>query len=388
MLVHWIWLATLPDMKWTHKLALLEHFSDPEELYFAQDLPEALQHPSLENKDLRYARQVVKNCADRHIGILTIRDAAYPSRLRAIPNPPMVLYYKGTLPDLEEQPVIGIVGTRKASGYGNSAATQISRQIAACGGLVVSGGAAGIDTAALQGALDAGRPAVAVLGCGPDVVYPKSNVQLFEKLAENGCLISEYPPGTQPTPWQFPERNRIISGLSHGVVVVEAPQKSGALITAADAFAQGRDVFVVPGNIDVASCAGSNGLLQEYAHAVFSGWDVLKDYAPQFPGVKECTPAPHRPTDPQEIPVTPVTTDKKDIDNPAPCAYSDLDTVLEKLDTISQNLVAAIGFSPIAVDEVIAKMDMPAAEVLKLLTKLALMGVVENHPGKLVSVKR
>lgn len=397
MLVHWIWFAALQGISLKQKLQLLEHFSDPEELYYADmeenafsSSPEIAQ--ALSNKDLTYARQTVKRCADLHIRILTYRDAAYPDRLRSIYNPPLVLYYKGLLPVFETQPVIGVVGTRKASAYGKNNALELSRELATCGALVVSGGAAGIDTEALKGAMDTGAPVVAVLGCGVDVVFPAVNRNLFQKIQEKGCLISEYPPGSKPMPWQFPERNRIISGLSNGVLIIEAPTKSGALITAKDAMEQGRDVFVVPGNINISTCAGSNALLQEGAMAVFSGWDVLKDYAFQFPGVAQREFV-------QKIPdsrnlawvaeeVTLPVIDKNSVDNLRSDAYSDQSCEAAGLDSLSRKLLDSLDTEPVPVDEVIARVQEPAAEVLSALTRLALLGMVLNHPGRLVSVKR
>lgn len=387
MLTHWIWYATLPDISHRQKLELLAHFSDPEELYNTdtdrlQELPLQIRQ-ALSNRDLTQAKRIVKTCADRHIGILTFYDAGYPSRLRTIVEAPLILYYKGILPDFESRPVIGVVGTRKASVYGMDNALQLSRQIAACGGLVISGGAAGIDTMALQGALDADTQTVAVLGCGVDVVYPKSNTELFQKIEEKGCLISEYLPGTGPKPWQFPARNRIISGLSNGVLVVEAPERSGALITARDAFEQGRDVFTVPSSIHAATGAGSNALLQDCAKAVFSGWDVLKEYAPQYPDVH------NRPFVPKaEATPAAQSADKKDIDNPTSSAYSDLDSVIMELDPLSQKLVAQMDTTPMPIDALIDAAGEPAAVVLGALTRLALLGVVENHPGKQVALKR
>ena len=393
----------LPKLSVRQKLALLEHFPNPEDIYYT----EAFGHLSgisadaedaLRNKDLTDAQKVIKSCADRNIGILTIGDTAYPTRLRNIHEPPLVLYYQGVLPDFESQPVIAVVGTRKASAYGLNNARQFSVQIAACGGLVISGGAYGVDTMALKGALDAEQQTVAVLGCGVDVVYPRTNRELFVRIRENGCLISEYLPGTGPKPWQFPERNRILSGLSNGVLVVEAPEKSGALITARNAFEQGRDVYVIPGNIGVASGAGSNQLLQDYGAAVFSGWDVLKDYAPQYPGVVEqrsVMPPRFRQETPPAMVAQPVDAprdfllpDKKDIDNPMRSAYSDLDNGNFQLNDLEKQIVACLDGTPRPVDEVIAQVGLPAAEVLRAFTKLALKGVVVNHPGRLVSARK
>lgn len=403
MLVHWIWYAMLPKLSLRQKCMLLTRFPDPEELYHTEDFGNVPEIPAdvahvLEDKDLRAARQVVKTCAEKHISILTLGDAAYPSRLRNIADPPLVLYYRGVLPDLEGQPVIAVVGTRKASAYGLNNARHMSRQIAACGGLVVSGGAFGVDTMALEGALETGAQTVAVLGCGADVVYPKNNKKLFDRIVQNGCLISEYLPGTEPRPWQFPERNRIISGLSNGVLVIEAPEKSGALITARRAFEQGRDVFAVPGNIDIDTFAGSNALLQDCAAAALSGWDVMKDYASQYPDIVEkrepVIRADADTVSPQQMQLQgreagpSPDADKKYIDNPKPSAYIDLGKILSQLDPEERQIVACLDSTPRPVDEVIAQAGLPAGKVLSALTRLALKGVVTNHPGRLVSAKK
>ncbi len=392
MLIHWIWYAMLSGVSARQKLKLLERFSDPEDIYYTQNfdsVPDvtAEMAEALENKDLSSAQSVQKTCGEKNIGILTFRDAAYPNRLRNIHQPPLVLYYKGVLPDFERQPVIGVVGTRKASAYGLHNTRTFSREIAACGGLVVSGGAYGIDTMALEGALEAGKQTVAVLGCGVDVIYPRTNRALFDRIEEHGCLLSEYVPGTGVKPWQFLERNRIISGLSHAVLVAEAPEKSGALNTAKNAFEQGREVYVIPGNIGVASGLGSNKLLQDYGRAAFSGWDVLKDFAPQYPDTVQMRSVEIKPIPPvqvaqlSKIPYP----DKKDIDNGAPSTYSVLNTGDSKLSPQERQVLACLDSIPRPVDDVIARAQLPAAEVLGILTKLALKGMVLNHPGRLVS---
>lgn len=383
----------LPKLSARQKLVMLERYSDPEEIYqqeiFDHESLDASAIDALENKDLSAAKQVVKSCAERHISVLTFDDAAYPGRLRSIANPPLVLYYKGVLPDFEERPVIGVVGTRKASAYGMTNSYQIAGQIAVCGGLVVSGGAYGIDTKALEGALDAGKQVVAVLGGGVDVVYPRSNRALFERIEKQGCLLSEYLPGTEPYPWNFLERNRIISGMSNGVLVIEAPEKSGALNTAKNAFEQGRDVFVIPGNIGVATCAGSNKLLQEYASAAISGWDVMKEYASLYPNAvtqNRFVPQTEKVAQAVQIPVIGGSSDKKDIDNRKSSAYSDLEYKAVQLTEEEKQVLSCLDTEPRPVDEVIARAGLQPARVLSVLTRMALKGKVKNHPGKLVSL--
>ena len=239
MLVHWIWLATRPGMNDRIKAAVIERFGDAEDVFYADSgayqsvdglTVEACE--ALQDKSLTEARGILAQCTDKDIGILTFRDAAYPSRLKNISDPPMVLYYKGRLPDFDALPLIAVVGTRKASAYGITAAKRMGYGIAQCGGVVVSGIASGIDGAAMSAALTAGGTVVGVLGNGADIVYPLSNRALFADTERRGCLLTEFPPGTPPHKWNFPKRNRIISGLSCGVLVVEAPFKSGSLITA------------------------------------------------------------------------------------------------------------------------------------------------------------
>ena len=391
---------------------LLARFSDPEELYHASShtlaslegmTAEAVQ--ALENKDLSESRKILEQCDKGNIRILAIGDAEYPSRLKNIEDPPLVLYCRGQLPDFEEVPVIGVVGTRKATAYGMNTARQIARQIAACGALVVSGGASGIDSMAMQGALEAGKNTVGVLGCGVDVVYPAKNSRLFAKTVENGCLLSEYPPGTPPLGWHFPLRNRIISGLANGILVVEAPAKSGALITSREALEQGRDVFVVPGNIDVPACEGSNALLQEGAAAVFSGWDIVREYEALYPNkVKKCQPIltiieeleQERASKPAmkvaqnaQFPQDAGNgADKKDIDNRSESHYSVINEQTPELSGEENQILSKLQLQPRSVDDVIAELGMPAGKVLSILTMLALKGVVMNHPGKRVSLKR
>ena len=387
MQIHWIWFAGLNKISAAQKIALLERFSDPEEIFAlgaaALKQTEAVTDQMLQEmntKDLSAAEKIVKICADKGIDIVTFADKAYPARLRNIYDPPMVLYCKGALPNTEAVPVIGVVGTRKATAYGLSVARDMSRQIAACGGIVVSGGAGGIDTLALQGALEMEKSVVAVLGCGVDICYPKENKRLFDRIPEKGCLISEYAPGTRPYSWNFPRRNRIISGMSNGVLVVEAPEKSGALITAREALEQGRDVFVVPGNINVAACAGSNALLQGYAMAVFTGWDVLQEYQQMYPGAVQKREVPAHIREAEYTPAKVAQQPAKPQQETNPVSAKPIEL------TADEEMVAkCLTQEPRQVDEIIAQLKLPAAKVMSILTMLTVKGVVRSHPGKRVS---
>ena len=239
--------------------------------------------------------------------------------------------------------------------------------------------------------MQAGKKTVAVLGFGADIVYPAKNKRLFEAIEKQGCLLTEYVPGTPAYSWNFPRRNRIISGLSAGVLVVEAPERSGALNTARHAMEQGRDVFVVPGNINTPNCVGSNELLRERAIPVFNGWDVVREYEGLYPGAitRSFDPKPANLAVAQK-PIYPrheSPQDNKSIDKREKSRYSVLNSESPDLTPEEQKVVALLSEKPCSVDAVMAQSDLPAGKVLSILTVLALKGVVENHPGKCVSLK-
>ena len=418
MLAHWIWLATRPHISDRIKAELVRRFRDPEAIYFAdaesfreiEGLTEE-SHASLMDKSLREADKILTDCRRENIGILTFQDAAYPARLKNISDPPLVFYYKGNLPDFDGNPLIGVVGTRKASAYGLTVAKRMGYQIARCGGIVVSGMAFGIDGLAMQGALTAGMPVIGILGCGPDQVYPPSNRALFRDTEEYGCILSEFPPGTPPYGWNFPKRNRIISGMSCGVLVVEAPEKSGALITAELAAEQGRDVFAVPGNIDVPTFVGSNRLIRDGAIMVSHGWDILSEYQAQFPDkIRKDTDASlvqaypdevHRaaqrektehkvaqkPSIPGKIRAKKQKQEKIVIDKQETSPYSDVNDTLPKLSDEEQKIVSALKSGERLVDDVIAETALPPGKVLATLTLLEVKGVVKRLPGRHICLK-
>ncbi len=419
MLVHWIWLAHRPAVSDRMKVELLRHFPDPEDIFFAdsgafaflegltQEAKEALQ-----DKNLTPAEEILEACQREKLRILTFRDAAYPVRLKNIADPPVVLYYKGELPQIDALPVIGVVGTRKASAYGLQTAKRMGYQIGKCGGIVVSGMAYGIDGMAMAGALTAGQTVIGVLGCGADVVYPPSNRALFRDTEAYGCILSEFPPGTPPVKWNFPKRNRIISGLSCGVLVVEAPEKSGALITARQAAEQGRDVFAVPGNIDIPSFVGSNNLLRDGAIMASSGWDVVSEYQGLFPDkIRKNTASSHqtayadevakaaqeaekRPRKvaqkskvPEEKENLKKENDKKTIDKERTAPYSDVDSILARLSAEEQNIVRTLKAGERLVDDVIAETGLTTGKLLAILTMLELKGIIKRLPGKRITLK-
>ena len=406
MLIHWIWLATRSGLNDRQKVAMLDVFRDPEEVFYSDKAAyadvegitsEAVQ--SLEDKELAQAREILDNCIEKDIQICTFHDADYPTRLKNIADPPLVLYHRGHLGQLEGGPVIAVVGTRKASAYGMTTASRMGYQIAKCGSVLVSGLAEGIDGSAMRGALTAGGKIVGVLGCGVDVVYPAVHRSLYLDTERNGCLVSEFPPGTPPYKWNFPKRNRIISGLCNGVLIVEAPTGSGSLITARQALDQGRDVFVVPGNIDVPTFRGSNALLREGAIAVTSGWDVVSEYQALYPGKisldrsdlrQEISP-PERPVaQVAQKPATPAADKKKQkkiIDNGKNKPYSDQQNIWETLSPEEKELLEPLRKGEMLVDDWIAASGLPTGKVLGMLTMLQIRGVVERLPGERISLK-
>lgn len=394
---HWIWYAERKASA-QQKRMLLEHFQGAEDIYRAGEeslrkFPEMTPQlcETLLDKDLEEAHKTLNQCRRMRIGVLTFEDQSYPALLRNLHDAPVVLYYQGILPRWEEQPVVGIVGTRKATPYGEEMAAQLSGQIALCGGLVVSGGAIGIDTVALEGAMTAGKSVVAVLAGGLDRPYPAANIPLFHKICLNGCILSEYAPGMPSLSWMFPQRNRIISGISNGLLVVEAPARSGALISARHAMEQGRDVFTVPGNVSSPTCAGSNGLLREGARAAMTGWDVMREYEALFPD-RVChreapKPVQRAQRSVAQKPVIPETADKKGIDKNKKSTYSEEHTANPALSEEEQALVAAVGTGGGLTDDVIARSGLHAAQAKKLLTRLALKKVLVLHPGGRITLQ-
>ena len=420
MLVHWIWLATRPGLNDFVKAEVLRQFRDPEDVYYAD--PESYKQvggitqegvSSLQNKNLDEAQQILETCENKGISILTYRDALYPNRLKNIADPPVLLYYKGKMPEFDALPVIAVVGTRKASPYGLKTAKNMGTQIARCGGLLLSGLATGIDAMSMRGALSAGKSVVGLMGCGVDVVYPAYNRSLLLDTQRYGCLISEYPPGTPPYKWNFPKRNRIISGLSCGVLVVEAPKISGALITANKAAEQGRDVFVIPGNVDVPTCVGSNALLREGAIAVSSGWDILSEYQALYPDkIRKNDVKTVQSLYPDEEAALSIverkkekvaqkrgflknksaaaeTIDKKAIDNTVQEPYSDVkETDNPQLTPDEHCLLQLLQSGQKLTDELIAESGLASGVVLSTLTLLEVKGLITRLPGRYVCLKR
>ncbi len=275
--------------------------------------------------------------------LLTLGHDDYPTPLQGLPDPPLVLYVRGTLLPTDRH-ALSVVGTRQATHYGREAAYKLSSALAQHGVTIISGLAHGIDSAAHRGALEANGRTIAVMGCGIDHIYPADNIELAQQITRNGALISEFPLGTPPEGRNFPRRNRIISGIGLGVLVVEAPDNSGALITANMAAEQGRDVFAVPGNIFNKSSAGSNRLIQEGAKLVMGAADILNELNITFTRVQA-------------------------------------KTITEKIvpgSPTEAQLLGALSADPLHVDDVARLCDMPIATVTSTLTILELKGLARK----------
>ena len=286
---YWIWLslALNPNFKNTEKI--LSAFGDAKEVYKADydlllesGLSESLAQ-TLSNKDVRETNSVYAYCTQNGIGLLPYDSPSYPERLKKISDPPVLLYYKGSLPDFDDNVCIATVGTRKITEYGRREAYTISYDLACAGAIVVSGLAKGIDGVCHRACIDAYGKTVAVLGSGIDVVYPKENDMLYAEVASNGAVITEFSPGTPPLSGNFPQRNRIMSGLCLGTLVLEADSRSGALITARTALSQGRDLFSLPGKVGELNSVGTNNLIKNGAKMVTGAIDVLEEYEALFP---------------------------------------------------------------------------------------------------------
>ena len=304
----WIALNAIPNLTPEKFTLLLDHFPSPEAIWEAP--AEQLKAvPGFERSVETFVGHRQKLDVDAELreierlglSVCTIADADYPEPLRAIAHPPPVLYLKGDLVE-KDRVAIAIVGTRKPSDYGRMIAEKFSKELSERGFTIVSGMALGIDTAAHQGALEAGARTVAVLGGGFGHIYPQQNVPLVEDIAASGTVLTEFSPKAKPDRWTFPQRNRVISGLTRGTIVVEAGERSGALITAKAATQQGREVFAVPGSLTNAKSRGAHRLIQKGAKLIVNVDDVLEE----FPDLQETLGSGSQRASQQDVELPPV----------------------------------------------------------------------------------
>ena len=280
----WIWLAEKCGAGSTELLRLIEKLGNIDDIFDADydgycetGVSERLCE-DLCDKDLEKSMKILSYCQTSGVSVLTYDGERYPVSLRSLKDPPAVLYCLGELPDLNKRLCISMVGTRTMSEYGMRAAYKIAYEVASTGAVVVSGMALGIDGIASCAAIAAGGKTVAVLGCGIDRIYPASHKTLWEAIRRHGAIITEFAPTTEPRGANFPIRNRIISGLGQGTVVIDAALDSGSMITAKCAILQGRDIYAVPANIDSQNSSGTNSLIRDGAQAVLCGNDIIRNY--------------------------------------------------------------------------------------------------------------
>jgi len=392
---YWLWLSSAKAAPKPKKLVLQNYGGDPKAAFFAPvgefaaiDGADKGDLASLEERSMEQALRIIDRCAAQNIQIVTLQDAEYPNRLKNIYAPPAVIYVKGRLPAVDEEAAIAVVGTRKATPYGIKMGRGLGYQITKCGGLVVSGLTSGIDAAGAEGALRAGGACIGVLG----VPHELEKSRLAQNVASVGALVSEYPPGTVPQNSFFRARNRITSGLSAGVVVVEAPVKSGTRLFANEAAEQGREIFAVPGNADAENSAGSNAILKEGAKPVTDGWEIMCEFEGRFPqkvhrpgdkamavppAFEENTGSPSEKTEKE-----PENRAKKVIDKKNGADYIDLQTQLKDLNEDQLTIITAMTVPNMHVDDIIERTGLPPAKVLAGLTMLQLRRYVTQESGK------
>lgn len=358
-ILDWVSLSLVPGLGVTGQRRLVDFFDGPDGVLLSSAkersrVPGLRAEALLGLSDVGTVRDRGEKELERLAGLgaqaICLDDPDYPSLLRQINAPPPVLYVQGRS-EILGTCCLAIVGSRAATSYGHRIASTLARDLAAQGVTVVSGLALGIDGCAHAGALSVSGGTVAVLGCGLDVVYPRQNHSLYEQIRESGLLVTEYPLGTRPEAFRFPARNRIIAGMSYGVVVVEAARKSGSLITAVLALDEGRDVFAVPGQVDSFKSAGAHWLLQQGAKLVLCAEDIIEEL-PLCSGIESGI------KDGAEVVPRPSTLD------------SEILVLLEKIDPYSMKR-----------DSLIASSGLTPGRVAEFLLLLELEGLVEMLPG-------
>lgn len=393
---------------------LLEYFGSCRNVYESDDMERHLSGlltdrdlSKMANTPLGEAAEIVCTCRRLKYRVLTPDSVDYPNRLRNIRNYPAALYISGEWPDIDNTVCIGMVGTRRPSRYGYDAATKLSKDLAACGALIVSGGARGIDTASHQGALIGGGKTLCVLGCGINTNYNNLNKGLRNVISTSGAVISEYPPGAQALGYHFPARNRIISALSLGVIVVEAGVRSGSLITANLALEQGKDLFAVPGEISNIQAQGTNRLIAEGAMPIQGAQDVLAEYVMSFPHKIRSVNLRDKNSRVLDKTVRPkwereasAKTSKEFVERLSDVSTSPEKSCPPKEDVKNDEAERLVGMSenalkvyrsltptPKTMQELISELNMSASSFMQSITELELYDKIKTLPGKRYSKK-
>ena len=392
---YWLCLSGQKGISCRARAAIVRYYRDAESAFFApggefEKIPglTKLESELLEKRDLSHAERILADCQRLGIELITMQDARYPKRLKYISDPPVLLYVKGKLPDVDNVPALAIIGTRKATPYGIKMGRKLSYETAKSGGTVISLLTEGIDREAARGCLLADGSCIAVLGTGIDRL---NSIQ--RDIITNGALVSEYPPNMPTQKHFYRERNRIASGLSHGVIVVEAPEKSGTLLFAAEALEQGREVFAVPGNADAINSVGTIELIKQGAKPVTCGWDALEEFEYLFPntlkrpgGEIELPPMPPEREEKTAPKAKAQETTIKDVDKQKSEGYIDLREQLSGLDEEQLKIISAIEGDSTHVDDIIVRTGLSTAKVLSQLTLLEIKGFIRRSAGRRVSL--
>lgn len=369
--IYWLWLTSKQGLSAVKMRKLLEVFGDIGSIYSAKSFDRLTflserDKSMLRNKDLSRAEKIISDTLKIGSGIIVYDDYLYPDILKQTPSPPYVLYVQGQLPDFDSVLTIGVVGTRRCSKYGTEVTNSICSALAASGVITIGGMASGIDTTGAWATIDAGGMAVGVLGNGLDIVYPSENAELVRVMTQKGCIISEYPPGTPGYRYNFPARNRIIAGLSRGLLVTEAPKHSGAFITAGYALENNRDVFAVPRSINETMYLGTNMLIQQGAKLVNSAEDILCEYPY---AVKTETARK---------------TDAVKKEKPRSAAENEK---YKNLSESEKTITALLEREDMQIDEISRELGIPVSDINTKLIMLEVKGIVKRLPGSVYRLK-
>ena len=393
--IKWIWLSSKHGITPIKINMLLEHFGGIDNIYEAEKADyEALGAVSerdaeaLADKSLDKADKIYEKTVNAGIRAICPADEEYPKRFLKLHGMPYVLYAKGPLLLKDIRSGIGVVGTRQCSDYGKNVTYGLCRAAAEEGFVIVSGLARGVDAVAAAAAVNSGTPTAAVLGCGVDVIYPAENKEIYNAIAENGVLISEYPVSSPPVAWHFPPRNRIIAALAEAVVVTEAPKGSGALITAKYAMDMGKRIYAVPGSVFSENYVGTNLLLKNGAYPAVKPGDITEGLLPDFPK-KEKGKDQKRvsvPKTPEKKPVKRRASKKPK--TPPPEKQKEKPSLPEGLSD-GEKLVAGAILSEgrISGDELARKCGLDAARLNPVLTMLEIKGAVKKYAGNFYEIK-
>lgn len=376
--LEWLTLTLIPGLGSSNFIKLLSRFKQPGRILKASESElRELCGPKLAERITQYKSVVdvdaqLRAISEYEVDFITLNDAAYPPRLAEIHDPPLALFVRGTLRE-EDQHCVAIVGTRKASAYGLRMAEQLGHDLAARGITVVSGMASGIDSAAHEGALKAGGRTIAILAGGVDIVYPAENAALMHKIMQHGAVISQFPMGMPHQKGFFPYRNRIVSGISLGVVVIEAPPGSGSLITAQLAAEQGREVYALPGQVGYANSKGPHSLIRDGAKLVESVEDILLEL--ELPTVMY-----QQPEESSQAPEVATVTKTKQ--SPTPVAAKIKAPEPPNVSTQEKDVLSVLAPEGSFVDEIAMACRISVSEALSSLTMLELKGLVRQFSGK------